>query len=84
MNKQLLIIIISKLQECISALSQIKLQETANTAEWEQIAQYDDNDNADFRCSHCKHTDTQSKGVFVPFCWHCGSKMSYKENTKYV
>ena len=33
------------------------------------------NDNYDFECSECHHTDTQSKTVKVNYCWYCGAKM---------
>ena len=33
------------------------------------------NDNYDFECSECHHTDTQSKTMKVNYCWYCGAKM---------
>ena len=33
------------------------------------------NDNYDFECSECHHTDTHSKTVKVNYCWCCGAKM---------
>ncbi len=36
---------------------------------------YLENDNYDFECSECHHTDTHSKTVKVNYCWNCGAKM---------
>lgn len=36
---------------------------------------YLENDNYDFECSVCHHTDTHSKTVKVNYCWNCGAKM---------
>ena len=33
------------------------------------------NDNYDFECSECHHTDTHSKTVKVNYCWYCGARM---------
>lgn len=79
MNKEQLESLISKTQSILVELNRLYAQETADTAQWVQIDEYDsDNNNAVFRCSHCNHTDTHAKGVIVPFCWNCGSKMSKK------
>ena len=33
------------------------------------------NDNYNFECSECHHTDTHSKAVKVNYCWYCGADM---------
>lgn len=43
-------------------------------AEWIELG-YVGNDNYNFECSECHHTDTQSKEVKVNYCWYCGAKM---------
>lgn len=35
-----------------------------------------ENSNYSFRCSECGYRDIHSKCVEVPFCWHCGAKMT--------
>lgn len=42
---------------------------------WEETNVNDGNDNYDFICSHCKHTDIHSRQVKVPHCWFCGAFM---------
>ena len=49
---------------------------------WEQVSDYDSNDNADFRCSVCQHGDTHAKDTAVNYCWYCGAKMSDKVSDK--
>ena len=80
MNNQQLKLLISQTQTILNELNRLYMQETADTAQWEQIGEYDNDNNAEFRCSHCNHTDTHAKGVVVPYCWNCGSKMSKKED----
>jgi hypothetical protein len=33
------------------------------------------NGNYRYICSCCGYSDTHSKAVRVPYCWHCGAKM---------
>ena len=37
------------------------------------------NDNYRFICSECKCSDIHAKGIKVPYCWKCGSKMGVEE-----
>ena len=43
---------------------------------WIQVTEYDIDNNAVFECSVCRGSDTHAKGVEVPYCWHCGARMS--------
>ena len=40
---------------------------------------YVGNDNYNFICSECGHTDTHTKAVKVNYCWFCGAKMEGEE-----
>lgn len=40
---------------------------------------YVGNDNYNFICSECGHTDTHTKAVKVNYCWFCGAKMEGAE-----
>ena len=44
---------------------------------WIQIGERD-NDEVTCRCNVCNRTDTFSKSIDVPYCWHCGAKMDAK------
>lgn len=44
---------------------------------WVELG-YLENDNYDFECSVCHHTDTHSKTVKVNYCWNCGAKMEWE------
>lgn len=37
------------------------------------------NDNYNFECSECHHTDTHSKTVKVNYCWYCGARMKNED-----
>lgn len=39
-----------------------------------------DNGNAQYTCSNCKYGDEHAKTLIVPYCWHCGAKMTKEEN----
>lgn len=47
--------------------------------EWIKIKDWDENDNALFECNNCHCGDTHAKAMKVPYCWHCGAKMSYAD-----
>lgn len=47
--------------------------------EWIKIKDWNENDNALFECSNCHYGDTHAKAMKVPYCWHCGAKMSYAD-----
>ena len=53
------------------------VEEKSVHGEWIKIKDWDENDNALFECNNCHHADTHAKSVKVPYCWHCGAKMSY-------
>jgi len=53
------------------AIIALKSQKTGH---WIELG-YVGNDNYDFECSECHHSDTQSKTVKVNYCWNCGAKM---------
>ena len=40
------------------------------------------NDNYEYVCSECGHTDIHSKAVKVNYCWCCGSKMEGVEDVR--
>ena len=48
--------------------------ENQKTGHWIELG-YAGNDNYDFKCSECKHSDIHSKIVKVNYCWYCGAKM---------
>jgi peptide subunit release factor 1 (eRF1) len=48
--------------------------EQPKTGHWIELGYLED-DNYDFECSVCHHTDTHSKTVKVNYCWNCGAKM---------
>lgn len=52
--------------------------EQPKTGHWIELG-YLENDNYDFECSVCHHTDTHSKTVKVNYCWNCGAKMEEVE-----
>ena len=67
--------ILKRLQNDIKALDKgIKALENQKTGHWIELGCVG-NDNYDFECSECHHTDTQSKTVKVNYCWYCGAKM---------
>lgn len=37
------------------------------------------NGNAQYECSNCHHGDEQAESQEVPYCWHCGAKIRWKE-----
>ena len=57
----------------------IEALENQKTGHWIELGCVG-NDNYDFRCSECHHTDTQSKTVKVNYCWYCGAKMEGNNN----
>lgn len=52
----------------------IQALKSQKTWHWIELG-YVGNDNYDFECSECHHSDTQSKTVKVNYCWYCGAKM---------
>lgn len=46
--------------------------------EWEQRTEWDEDNNAIFECTNCRHGDVQAKGADVPYCWYCGADMRKK------
>ena len=54
------------------------LEQEPKTGHWIEL-EYLENDNYDFECSVCHHTDTHSKTVKVKYCWYCGAKMQEVE-----
>ena len=62
-----------KMNEIRKAYDKIQSAEP-KTGHWIELG-YVGNDNYDFECSECHHTDTQSKTVKVNYCWYCGAKM---------
>ena len=50
----------------------------SHNGQWVQMTDFDADNNAIFECSNCFHSDTQAKGVEVPFCWYCGARMKGK------
>ena len=52
-------------------------------AHWIDTGRSDDNDNYDFVCCRCKHTDIHSRQVKVPYCWFCGARMDEQEAQHY-
>ena len=51
-----------------------KYRQEPKTGHWIELGCVG-NDNYDFKCSECHHTDTHSKTVKVNYCWYCGAKM---------
>ena len=49
------------------------------SGEWIKIKDWDENDNALFECTNCHYGDTHAKAMKVPYCWHCGAKMTYAD-----
>ncbi len=45
---------------------------------WEKVTEWDEDNNAIFECTNCRHGDVQAKGVVVPYCWYCGADMRKK------
>lgn len=43
---------------------------------WTMVAGPDDANNITCECSECKSNDIFASNQEVPFCWHCGTKMS--------
>lgn len=64
------------LEEIISQLPPVAPQ--IKIGHWIELG-YVGNDNYDFECSECHHTDTHSKTVKVNYCWCCGIKMEVEE-----
>lgn len=63
------------MKDDIKALDKaIEALEIQKTGHWIELGCVG-NDNYDFECSECHHTDTQSKTVKVNYCWYCGAKM---------
>ena len=60
------------IDEYIGELPSVKPQE--KTGHWIELGCVG-NDNYNFECSECHHTDTQSKAVKVNYCWYCGARM---------
>jgi len=52
----------------------IEALENQKTGHWIELGCVG-NDNYDFKCSECNHSDTHSKAVKVNYCWFCGAKM---------
>ena len=50
------------------------LKQEPKTGHWIETG-YVGNDNYNFECSECHHTDTHSKAVKVNYCWYCGADM---------
>ena len=50
------------------------LDQESKTGHWIELGCVG-NDNYNFECSECHHTDTQSKAVKVNYCWYCGARM---------
>ena len=50
------------------------LKQEPKTGNWIET-EYVGNDNYNFECSECHHTDTHSKAVKVNYCWYCGADM---------
>jgi hypothetical protein len=65
------------LEEILSQLPSVTPQ--PKTGHWIELG-YLENDNYDFECSECHHTDTHSKTVKVNYCWNCGAKMQEELN----
>lgn len=59
-------------EEIVSEIPPIKPQ--VKTGHWIELGCVG-NDNYNFECSECHHTDTQSKAVKVNYCWYCGARM---------
>ncbi len=64
--------IYTEMQDEIANLKAIEPQ--PKMGHWIELG-YVGNDNYDFECSECHHTDTHSKTVKVNYCWNCGAKM---------
>ena len=54
------------------------LEQEPKTGHWIETG-YVGNDNYNFECSECHHTDTHSKAVKVNYCWYCGARMESEE-----
>jgi len=52
----------------------VEALENQKTGHWIELGCVG-NDNYDFKCSECNHSDTHSKAVKVNYCWFCGAKM---------
>ena len=68
------------------AIKQLEKIPTADVApvvhaHWIDTGRSDGNDNYDFVCCRCKHTDIHSRQVKVPYCWFCGARMDEQEET---
>ena len=59
----------------------IEALENQKTGHWIELGCVG-NDNYDFKCSECHHTDTQSKTVKVNYCWYCGAKMIEQQKSE--
>ena len=46
---------------------------------WIPMGLVDYNDNRNYKCSECHHSDIHAKDQVVPFCWYCGAKMGVSE-----
>ncbi len=68
--------IYTEMQDEIANLKAIEPQ--PKMGHWIELG-YVGNDNYDFECSECHHTDTHSKTVKVNYCWYCGTKMEEEE-----
>ena len=62
--------------KCIKGMPPVAPQ--TKMGHWIELG-YVGNDNYDFECSECHHTDTHSKTVKVNYCWCCGTKMEVEE-----
>ena len=66
---------VKDLPECKESLEMAtKALESQKTGHWIELGCVG-NDNYDFKCSECGHSDISSKSVKVPYCWYCGAKM---------
>ena len=71
---------VKDLPECKESLEMaIEALENQKTGHWIELW-YAGNDNYDFKCSECNHSDIHSKIVKVPYCWYCGAKMEGENN----
>lgn len=67
------------LEEAIDAVDNMpSVKPQPKMGHWIELG-YVGNDNYDFECSECHHTDTHSKAVKVNYCWCCGTKMEVEE-----
>ena len=64
-----------KYSDMVDDIANLKaLKQEPKTGHWIETG-YVGNDNYNFECSECHHTDTHSKAVKVNYCWYCGADM---------